>query len=143
MNNGAFAEICGQLGADLEIKEAKSGKKYGILTVAVNKTIKQTESREPISKSHWFRIHVWNQSILENADLLKKGEKVLVIGELKTIKKQIIAEDGITVLGQYPAIIINIRNKSDITILKRDFPVIEGDKNSVSGENSDVEEKVA
>ena len=108
MNNGAYAEICGQLGADLEIKDAKNGKKYGILNVAVNKTLKQSESKKPVFKTYWFRLHVWNQDILDNADLLKKGEKVLVIAELKTIKKQIIAEDGVSVIGQHPFITINI-----------------------------------
>lgn len=144
MNNGAFAEICGQLGTDIEIRNAKNGKKYGILNVAVNKSVKQPESVEWAVKTYWFKIHVWNQSILDSgAQILKKGEKVLIIGELKTLKKPNVIEEGITEIGQHSIITINVRDKSGITILKKNFPANEEKENSASEEISEIEEKVA
>ena len=144
MNNGAYAEICGQLGTDIEIRNAKNGKRYGILNVAVNKGVKQPESGEWVSKTYWFKIHVWNQTILDSgAQILKRGEKVLIIGELKTLKKPNVIEEGITEIGQHSIITINVRDKSGITILKKNFPAIEEKENSVSEEISEIEGKVA
>ena len=141
MNNVAYAEICGQLGADIQIKDAKNGKKYGILTVAVNKSKKDPETDRWVAKTDWFKIHVWNQAILDSgAAVLKKGEKVLVIGELRTIKKPV--EEGVTEVGQHSITTINVKKRSGITILKKNFPTIEEDKNSMLEENSGTDKEI-
>lgn len=144
MISSAYAEICGQLGADIEIKEAKNGKKYGLLNVAVNTRLKQLGAGEGVSKTHWFKIHVWNQAILDSgAEVLKKGEKVLIIGELKTLKKPNIVEEGITEVGHHSIITINVKDKDGITILKKNVPTLEEDKYLMPEENSGTKEKVA
>jgi Single-strand binding protein family len=143
MKNEAKATICGQLGADIMIRDSKKGKKYGILTVAVNRSIKDRETNEFVTRTDWFKIHVWSKSILENsADLLKKGTPVSVNGgDMRIIRKPLVIEGE--VVGRQPFQTINVKRKSDITILKRDFPTIEGSRNSIIDQNSTIEEKVA
>jgi single-strand DNA-binding protein len=143
MKNEAKATICGQLGADIEIRETKSGKKYGILNVAVNRSKKDRETNEFETRTDWFGIYVWSKSVLEDcAEHLKKGTSIRVVGcDMRTIKRPLVAEGE--VVGQHFMQTINLKRKSDITILQRNSSANQKAENSKPAESIEVEEKAA
>lgn len=89
MLDGAYVQIFGRLGSDVELRATKQGKTYGILSIAVNKGTKGFTKKEAPkdSTTKWYKSIVWNEQLLVNLEpFLKSGKKVLVIGELDIIQ---------------------------------------------------------
>jgi hypothetical protein len=87
MRVGAHVEICGRLGSDIDIKHSANGKKYGVLSIAVSRkagTISNLD--KPLYKVNWYKAIIWDEKILSKQHaLLKKGKKILLIGDLEVI----------------------------------------------------------
>jgi single-strand DNA-binding protein len=73
--------LIGHLGADPEMKRTEKGTTFAVLSVATNSSWKKAESDEWETRTEWHRIVVWGKQ----ADRLNlhKGDKVLVVGELR------------------------------------------------------------
>jgi single-stranded DNA-binding protein len=126
MLDGAYVEICGNLKKDLVIKETKTGRKYGILSVAVEKRISlKSKANQSNYKTHNYPVYIWDQTLLENqGSSYKKGERVLVIGELDVVKNKKSPSLSDETAGSQQAksrMIINIKKNIGISILPQDM----------------------
>lgn len=125
MSNKAHVKICGTIGKDIKIKETQDGYYYGILSVAVNKRVgKKFNSDEPIIKTYWFNIMVWNAEIIERySKFLKKGEQILVDGDLEVIDRATLEDsdwhDPFKKGHKATNVVITVRNKNAISILAK------------------------
>lgn len=111
MRNGAYVEILGRLGSDIQIRSTKEGKSYGVLSIAVNKKVKVTsEDNKLINNTKWFKAIIWNEHLLiETAPLLKAGKKILLIGELDVVQTTAPKSKGNN--------IIVVRSKTGIAVI--------------------------
>lgn len=67
--------IIGNLGGDAEVKDTKNGNLLAKFSVAVNK-----KSKEGKETTTWVNVQAWGK-LAEPCRNLKKGERVVVIGE--------------------------------------------------------------
>lgn len=105
MLEGAYAHIFGKISKDIVIGRTNNGRKYGILSVSV--------THRPGNKTDIFQIVVWNELILQNQyQLLRKGKKVYVFGELSTIE-QIVLQHGIPC----NAIIMDVKARFKVKVM--------------------------
>ena len=111
MRSGAYVEILGRLGSDIQIRSTREGKPYGVLSIAVNKKVKSSsQNGAPKSIAKWYKAIVWNEHLLVKMEpLLKTGKKILLIGELDVIQP--------TTPGTKAHNIILVRSKSGIAVL--------------------------
>lgn len=72
--------LIGRLGADPEIRQLDGGKNVASMSVATYRSFKKDDKWEQIT--HWHRVIVWNSQ--ESVEKLKKGNMVLVLGEIQT-----------------------------------------------------------
>lgn len=73
--------IVGNVGKDPEMKYTPQGIAVCNFNVAVNKTIgKGDDKKEEVT---WFRVTVWRERAEIAAQYVRKGMKILVIGEVK------------------------------------------------------------
>lgn len=74
--------LIGNLGADPELRSTPQGTSVASFNLAVNKawTNNQGERQEKVI---WFRITVWRKQAEIAATFLKKGRRVLVVGEVE------------------------------------------------------------
>ncbi len=116
MRNGAFVEILGRLGSDIQIRSTREGKPYGVLSIAVNKKVRAfSQDNKLINITKWFKAIVWNEHLLVRMEpLLKKGKKILLIGELDVIQP--------TVPGARPHNIIIVKSSTGIAVLSDPMP---------------------
>lgn len=70
--------IIGNVGRDAELTYTPQGIAVAKFTVAVNKFTKKGE--EP--KTTWFRVTVWRERAETAGQYIKKGMKIMVIGEI-------------------------------------------------------------
>lgn len=81
--------IVGNLGADPEIRQTKSGKAVAQLSVATSESWKDKNTGERKEKSEWHRVVVFNEGLCRVCEAyLKKGSKVYLEGQLQTRKWQ-------------------------------------------------------
>ncbi len=73
--------LIGNVGNDPEMRLTNSGVPVTSFSMAVNKT--WTKDGQKQSKSTWFRISVWRGQAEAVATYLKKGSKVMVVGEIE------------------------------------------------------------
>jgi len=74
-------QLIGFLGADPERKEDGNGRSFLVLSVASNTCWKRPNSEEWETRTEWHCVVVWGK---ESARLnLSKGDKVLVVGEIR------------------------------------------------------------
>ena len=79
--------ICGNLGADPDIREVGSGDKVANFSVATNEKWKDKNTGEQKSATEWHRCVCWRQGLVGVIEqYLKKGDKVLIVGKSKTRK---------------------------------------------------------
>lgn len=72
--------IIGNVGRDAEMTYTLSGIAVAKFTVAVNKVAgKGDEKREKVT---WFRVTVWRERAETISQYVKKGMKVMVVGEI-------------------------------------------------------------
>lgn len=69
--------ILGRATKDAEVKDSKEGKKYARFSVAVNEYWGEKEQKE--ERTTFYNVLVFNKS-LDRADLIKKGDLVMVDG---------------------------------------------------------------
>lgn len=72
--------IVGNVGRDPEMNYTPQGIAVTKFTVAVNKVTGKGETRK--EKTTWFRVSVWRDRAEVAAQYIKKGMKILVIGEI-------------------------------------------------------------
>ncbi|MBX3062922.1 MAG: single-stranded DNA-binding protein [Anaerolineae bacterium] len=72
--------IVGNVGRDPEMNYTPQGIAVTKFTVAVNKVTGKGETRK--EKTTWFRVSVWRDRAEVAAQYIKKGMKILVIGEV-------------------------------------------------------------
>jgi single-strand DNA-binding protein len=73
----------GNLGADVELKYAPSGKAVANLSIACNETWKDKDGTKK-EKVEWVRCQVWGDVAENCAKYLSKGRQVYVEGRLQT-----------------------------------------------------------
>ena len=130
MRSGAYVEIFGRLGNDINIRYTREGKKYGVLSIAVNNKTGISQEGKPIFGTKWFKAIVWNEHLLVKMEpLLKTGKKILLIGELDVIQP--------TAPGTKPYNIIVVKSKSGIAVLA-ESPIAEVDEETSADEREDI-----
>lgn len=74
--------LVGNLGADPELRYTPQGTPVASFTLAVNRvwTDNQGERQE---KTTWFRVTAWRKQAETCAEFLRKGRRVLVVGEME------------------------------------------------------------
>jgi single-strand DNA-binding protein len=75
------AQLIGFLGADPERKENGNGNKHLVLSVATSTSWKKPNSEEWETRTEWHRVVVWGKPAMRLN--LSKGDKVLVVGEIR------------------------------------------------------------
>ena len=75
------AQLIGFLGADPERKENGNANSYLVLSVATTTSWKKPNSEEWETRTEWHRVVVWGKQAARLN--LGKGEKVLVVGEIR------------------------------------------------------------
>lgn len=76
--------IIGNLGQKPELKTGKNDKSYLQFSVAVNEKYTPKGSTEPVEKTNWFSLVVFDKKAEELAKVLDRGTRVLVKGKLET-----------------------------------------------------------
>ena len=83
------ATIIGNLGADPEVKSFQNGCKVCNFRVACTESWKDKASGEKKERTEWISIAIFNEGLAGIAErFLKKGSRVMVIGQLRTRKWQ-------------------------------------------------------
>jgi single-strand DNA-binding protein len=72
--------IVGNVGRDAEIKYLRDGTAVTDFSVAVSKVTGRGEQRK--EKTTWFKVTIWRERAETAAQLIKKGTKILVVGEV-------------------------------------------------------------
>ena len=78
--------LIGRLVKDLEIKESENKKKYGYLTIAVNRTYKNSEGEYD---TDFIDMIVWNELAERVSEYCHKGDLVAVTGRIETRMKEV------------------------------------------------------
>lgn len=84
--------IVGNVGKDAEFSYTEQGIALLKFSVAVNTRIGKDKDGNKKEKTTWFRVAIWRQRAEGLNALIKKGQKVIVIGDLKA--GAYIAQDG-------------------------------------------------
>jgi single-strand DNA-binding protein len=74
--------LVGNLGSEVEMRFTPSGVPVANFSLAVNKNWANAQG-ERQTKTTWFRITVWRKQAELAAQFLKKGRRVLVVGEVE------------------------------------------------------------
>jgi single-strand DNA-binding protein len=82
--------ITGNVGRDAELTYTPQGIAVTKFTVAVNRVTGKGEDRK--EKTTWFRVTIWRERAEALAQYIKKGDKILVAGEISL--SVYIAKDG-------------------------------------------------
>ena len=72
--------IVGNVGRDAELKYTPQGVAVCDFSVAVNKVTGKGENRK--EKTTWFKVTVWRERAETASQYIKKGMKIMVIGEV-------------------------------------------------------------
>lgn len=75
--------IAGNLGKDPETKELTNGKKVVNFSVATSRTWRDRDTGERKESTQWHKVVVFNESLIEEASHLRKGQKVYVEGSME------------------------------------------------------------
>lgn len=73
--------LIGRLVKDLEVKESENKKKYGYITVAVNRTYKNAEGNYD---TDFIDMIVWNELAERISEYCHKGDLIGVTGRIET-----------------------------------------------------------
>lgn len=80
------AIILGNLGADPEVRYAPNGSAVANLRVATNRTWRNRDTNEPVTKTEWHSIVAYDKQAEVLGQYLHKGDAVYVEGRLETNK---------------------------------------------------------
>ena len=81
MNASNLVTLVGHLGKDVEIREFGNGNKKGSVSLATNSFYKDKKG-EYVKNTQWHSLVAWGKTAELMEKILKKGSKVVVIGEL-------------------------------------------------------------
>lgn len=73
--------LIGNLGNDPELRYTPNGVPVASFSLAVSKSFTKDGQRQ--EKTLWFRVSAWNKQAETVSQYLKKGSKVLVVGEIE------------------------------------------------------------
>ena len=73
--------LIGNLGADPEVKELETGRKFARLSLATTETFKNQEG-EQVKNTQWHTLIAWGPTATFAEKYLKKGNEVAVDGKL-------------------------------------------------------------
>jgi len=115
--------VIGNLGSDAEFRKTPKGTPVTSFNIA-NTPRKQTNGEWGDGDTTWFRVFVWNHEAAGTANVLRKGDKVLVTGRLQISKYTTkegeerqsleINADGVGVVPKYiPEPQVPVSDKSD------------------------------
>lgn len=82
MSNVNQVQVIGNAGNAIEIKTLESGSRIGNFSIAVTNNF-QTAKGEPQSETYWFRVVLYGKVLDAVEHMVKKGSRVMVIGELR------------------------------------------------------------
>jgi len=88
------AILIGNVGQDPELRTLNNGTAVLKFGLATSKRWTDSKSHEPKEETQWHRITVWGKMAEVNANVLRKGVKIAVEGEIKYSKYE---KDGHTV----------------------------------------------
>lgn len=82
--------LLGNLGQDPDVKSVgQNGDKLANLSLATSERWKDKNTGEQKERTQWHRIVIWNDGIVGVVEkLLKKGDQIMVVGQLETRKWQ-------------------------------------------------------
>ncbi len=84
--------IVGNVGRDPEMRYTSSGVPVCSFSVAVNKTWTDRNSNEKRDKTTWFRVTAWRQLGETCSQYVRKGMRILVVGEIDA--SSYVGQDG-------------------------------------------------
>src|SRR5258707_4828585 len=73
--------IVGNVGRDAEMRYTPQGVAVGDFSVEVNKVTGKGENRK--EKTTWFKVTVWRERAEPASQYIKKGMKIMVVGEVE------------------------------------------------------------
>jgi single-strand DNA-binding protein len=82
--------IVGNVGRDPEFKYVNDGVPVCTFSVAVSKVTGRGEQRS--EKTTWFRVTIWRERAETASQLIKKGQRILLVGEVSA--SAYVAQDG-------------------------------------------------
>jgi single-strand DNA-binding protein len=85
MAGEAIVTVVGNLGSDAEFRKTPKGTPVTSFNIA-NTPRKSVNGEWVNGDTTWFRVFVWNYDAAGTANLLRKGDKVLVTGRLQISK---------------------------------------------------------
>jgi single-strand DNA-binding protein len=85
MAGEAIVTVVGNLGSDAEFRKTPKGTPVTSFNIA-NTPRKSINGEWVNGDTTWFRVFVWNYDAAGTANLLRKGDKVLVTGRLQISK---------------------------------------------------------
>ena len=85
MAGEAIVTVVGNLGSDAEFRKTPKGTPVTSFNIA-NTPRKSINGEWGNGDTNWFRIFVWNYDAAGTANVLRKGDKVIVTGRLQISK---------------------------------------------------------
>ena len=73
--------LIGNLGADPEVKELESGKKFAKVRLATSENYKNKDG-DKVTDTQWHNLVVWGHKVEFAEKYLKKGQEVAIEGKL-------------------------------------------------------------
>lgn len=80
--------LVGNLGNDPEVRYANNGSAIANLSIATSESWKDKNTGDPVEKTEWHRVVMFNRLGEIAGEYLKKGSKVYIEGKLQTRKWQ-------------------------------------------------------
>src|SRR5579864_6341136 len=80
--------LIGNLGRDPEVRYTPSGLAVANLTLATSESWKDKQTGEPVERTEWHRIVMYQRLAEIAGEYLKKGSKVYIEGRIQTRKWQ-------------------------------------------------------
>lgn len=82
MSNVNQVQLIGNVGNSIESRTLESGVKIGSFSIAVNDNFTDKQG-QPQSRTNWFRVMLYGKVLEAVENQVKKGSRVMVIGELR------------------------------------------------------------
>jgi single-strand DNA-binding protein len=80
--------LIGNLGRDPEVRYTPSGLAVANITIATSESWKDKQSGEPVERTEWHRVVMYQRLAEISGEFLRKGSKVYIEGRLQTRKWQ-------------------------------------------------------
>ena len=80
--------LIGNLGRDPEVRYTPNGLAVANITIATSESWKDKQSGEPVERTEWHRVVMYQRLAEISGEYLRKGSKVYIEGRLQTRKWQ-------------------------------------------------------